>query len=523
MKPLRPKVLPLQLITGIVFSTLPLIAPSSAGAQDAPLIQPPAPSASPITDPTSPQQSLSLQECLIMALRYHPQLERARLATQAGEARLAQEWANYGLTLGASASARQNLSPASSSFIEGAEIVNQTRQQYNLFLDQDVATGGNIRLSLDNNVLNTNSTRVDFNPAIAPQLGVSLTQPLLRNAFNGFRNIEVQGQLLAIVRQDLKQTALDTAFDVQSSYWNLVRFQEQLGVLKQSLGILNQLWIMNQEKEKAGFLSRIDVLQTRARIASRQANLLDAERNLANTLDQLKQYLNPDQNPDLNWDLEIQPTDTPVFTPKVVSEPQSYAIALAQRPDYRSAQLRLKVLQEQERIAEQNLLPQLELQSSAGLEALDQNYGSALARLFSFNTYFWSAGLNFEIPVIGNTYVAQHKQRMLERQQQEQQLEFLRQQIRREIRQAIRNVNLVGQQVEATREAKSLADEQLKAQTEKLNLGLTTNFQVLQFQQDFENASLAEVNATLAYIQALNALSSREGTLLEVFALEGYI
>lgn len=469
------------------------------------------------------EKSLSLQDCLIMALQYHPQLQRARLATQVSEARLAQEWANYGLNLGASASVRQNLSPASSSFIEGAEILNQTRQQYNLFLEQDVASGGNIRLSLDNSVLNTNSTRVDFNPAIAPQLGVSLTQPLLRNAFNGFRNIEIQEQQLAMVRQDLKQTALDTAFDVQSSYWNLVRYQEQLGVLTQSLEILNQLWVMNQEKEKAGFLSRIDVLQTRARIASRQANLLDAERNLANTLDQLKQYLNPDLNPELNWELDIQPTDTPVFTPKVVSETQSYETALTQRPDYRSAQLRLKVLAEQERIAEQNLLPQLQLQSAAGLEALDQSYGSALSRLFSFNTYFWSAGLNFEIPVIGNTYIAQHKQRLLERQQQEQQLAFLRQQIRREIRQAIRNVNLVGQQVEATREAKRLAEEQLKAQTEKLNLGLTTNFQVLQFQQDFENASLAEVNATLAYIQALNALSSREGTLLEAFTLEAYL
>lgn len=465
-------------------------------------------------------QSLSLQECLTMALRYHPQLQRARLATQAGEARLSEEWANYGLTFGANASLRQNASPASSSFIEGAAILNQTRQQYNLYLDQDVATGGNIRLSLDNSVLNTNSTRVDFNPAVAPQLGISLTQPLLRNAFNGFRNLEIQEQALNITRQDLKQTALETAFDVQSSYWNLVRYQEQLGVLKQSLNILNELWIMNQEKEKAGFLSRIDVLQTQARIASRQANLLDAERNLANTLDQLKQYLNPDQNPDINWEQIIAPRDTPEFVPRVVNAEESYATALAQRPDYLAAQLRLKTLQEQERIAAQNLLPQLQLQSSAGLEALDDQYGSALSQLFSMNTYYWSAGLNFEIPVVGNTYVAQHKQRVLARQQQEQQLEFLRQQIRREIRQAIRNVELVGQQVEATRQAKALAEEQLKAQTEKLNLGLTTNFQVLQFQQDFENASLAEVNATLAYIQALNALASREGTLLKVFGLE---
>lgn len=469
------------------------------------------------------RQALSLQACLEMALQHNPQLQRARLAIQSGNARLAQEWANYGLTLGASATLRQNASPASSSFIEGAEILNQTRQQYNMYLDQDLATGGNLRLTLDNSVLNSNSTRVDFNPAIAPQLGLSFTQPLLRNAFNGFRNIEVQEQQLAITRQDLKQTALDTAFDVQSSYWNLVRYQEQLVVLKQSLEILNQLLVMNQEKEKAGFLSRIDVLQTQARIASRQANLLDAERNLANTRDQLKQYLNPDHNPTIDWEMIVEPTDTPQYTPRAVSESESYTTALAQRPDYLAARLRLQVLQEQEQITAQNLLPQLQLQSAAGLESLNQNYGSALAQLFSLNTYFWSAGLNFEIPVIGNTYAAQHQQQVLARQQQEQQLVFLQQQIRREIRQAVRNVDLVGQQVAATREATALAEEQLKAQTEKLNLGLTTNFQVLQFQQDFENASLAEVNATLSYIQALNSLARQEGTLITSFGLEAYI
>jgi hypothetical protein len=38
---------------------------------------------------------------------------------------------------------------------------------------------------------------------------------------------------------------------------------------------------------------------------------------------------------------------------------------------------------------------------------------------------------------------------------------------------------------------------------------------VLQFQEDFENASLSEVNAVIDYIKAVNALRQAEGVLLE--------
>lgn len=74
--------------------------------------------------------------------------------------------------------------------------------------------------------------------------------------------------------------------------------------------------------------------------------------------------------------------------------------------------------------------------------------------------------------------------------------------------------------VEATRRAKQLAEEQLKAQTEKLSLGLTTNFQVLQFQSDFEAAALAEINAVVDHIRAVNALRRAEGQLLEALAVQ---
>ena len=464
-----------------------------------------------------PVQSLSLQACIEQALKANLGLKIERLSPELSQLDLDKQWAQYGLKAGAEAGVNQNLSPSNTSFIEGASVLNQVRQNYSLFLDQNLASGGNIRLDFDNSVVNTNSTRADLNPAFTPRLALNLSHPLLRNSLNGWREIRQRENSLLAADWNLKNQAISTVADVQDAYWNLVLFRERLTVQEKSLGILENLLAMNQEKEKAGFMSRIDVLQTEARIASRRASLLDARRNVENTEDRLKQLLNPESKEEfISWSSAIEPVDRPLFQPYAASVDTSYPRALAQRPDYQALLLDLENKGVQVEVATQNRLPDLRLQGNSGLESLEGDYPNALGKLFSLQTYFWSLGLSFEIPVIGNSLEVTYQQTLVQAEQVRLRRDQLRQQMLREVRQAVRNVDMASQQVEATRLAKDLADEQLKAQTEKLNLGMTTNFQVLQFQSEFESASLAEVNAVVAYTQAINQLQRSEGSLLEI-------
>jgi len=464
---------------------------------------------------------LSLQECIEQALRTNLGLQANRFAPKISLQELEQQKAQFGLKLGAEAGINQNVSPNNTSFISGGSVLEQLRQNYNLFLEQQLASGGSLRLALQNDVLNTNSTRVDVNPAFTPEFSLNLNHSLLRNTFNGARQISLRENSLKSAELTLKGQAIDTVAEVQDAYWSLVLFRQRLMVQERSLKILEDLLTMNQEKVKAGFMSRIDLLQTEANIAARRANLLDVRRNLENTQDRLKQLLNPggkDQR--LSWDSEVEPSDQPLFKAYAVSVDNSYNTALAKRPDFLSQTLTRDNIQIQAEIAEQNRLPQLNLQGSSGLQSLDGNLGGALGKLFGFQNYYWSLGLNFEMPVIGNSFEAIYAQAQLNLEQQETRLAESRQQILRDVRMASRNVEMTAQQVDATRLAKSLAEEQLKAQTEKLNLGLTTNFQVLQFQSDFESASLAEVNAVVENIRAINQLQRAEGTLLEAVGLQ---
>lgn len=488
-------------------SPVPMPTPSAGGENVLPT-----PSSTPLPADAVP---LTLDAAIRQALKANLGLQIEQLQPEISRQDLLRLLGQYGLSLGADVQLNQDVSPSSTSFIEGASIVNQLRQNYDVFLDQELATGGSVKLNFTNGVLSTNSSRVDVNPAITPQLSLDIRHPLLRNTFNGIRQIDIQENQVDAAQWNLKQQAINTVADVQDAYWSLVLYRERLKVLEQSLKILQDLLTMNQEKQKAGFMSRIDVLQTEARIASSQANLIDARRNIQNTEDRLKQLLNPDAQAVAGWNDQLVPADQPVYKPYQATLDTSYKKALSARPDYQAQVLELNNTEIREQIAAQNLLPQLDFTGRSGLESLDSSYPTALGKLFSFQTYFWQVGLSFQMPVIGNSYAAIHQQSLLQRDQQKLRLDNSRQQILRDLRQAVRNLDSTAQQVDATRLAKSLSEEQLKAQTEKLNLGLTTNFQVLQFQTDFVQASLDEVNAIVQYMQAINHLQQTEGTLLE--------
>lgn len=365
---------------------------------------------------------LSLKACIERALKASPALQAQRLQPEIAVWKLDQQRAEFGLKAGAQASLNQNLSPTNTSFISGTAILNQMRQNYGLFLEQTTASGGLLRLDFENNVLNTNSTRADLNPAFTPQLAFSLSHPLLRNTFNGLRQLRLRENNELAARWNYKQQVMDTVAEVQDAYWNLVLFRERLRVQERSLKILEDLLTMNQEKLKAGFMSRIDLLQTEANIAARQAGLLEVRRNLDNTQDRLKQLLNPGNGGEITWDTELIPTEIPVYQAYPVSPQESYLRALKERPDRQVLTLNLANSQIQEEIAAQNRLPQLNLQGRSGLESLDGNFASAFEKLFRFQTWFWSLGLNFEIPVLGNRFEAVYQESVLQRRQQEARL-----------------------------------------------------------------------------------------------------
>ena len=84
-----------------------------------------------------------------------------------------------------------------------------------------------------------------------------------------------------------------------------------------------------------------------------------------------------------------------------------------------------------------------------------------------------------------------------------------------DVNDAVREVETHIKRVEAYRLARELAERRLAAEERKMDVGLTTNYFVLTYQEELANARSIEIKSMLDYILALARLDRAMGTSLE--------
>ena len=74
-------------------------------------------------------------------------------------------------------------------------------------------------------------------------------------------------------------------------------------------------------------------------------------------------------------------------------------------------------------------------------------------------------------------------------------------------------------QIELARQALALAEEKIEIERSKLQQGLSSTYQLIQFEEDLVRAQNAEVDALVDYENALTALDRTLGTTLETWGI----
>jgi outer membrane protein TolC len=458
-------------------------------------------------------RTLSLAECLKLVLDQNPDLRAQRLATQIEQLDYAQTGHRYGLSLRAGPTVQRAISPTSTSFVSGGSRIEEWTQNYNMQLRQDLMTGGNLAIQASNNIFDTTSTRVDFNPSYQPGLSLVLSQPLLKEWWSGGRTIEIARLDAESARVHLDGQLMKLVADTETAYWNLVAARETIRVRERSLKLVKDLLVINREKAKAGLMARLDVLQAEASQAVREGAYLEAQRDLATAEDQLRRLIDP-QFAAETWKQPIQPADRPQFAAREVTFDAVWQTAQAQRPDLRAATLDVLRQNQVVESAGNRLWPKLDLTGSAGVNNLDAHFDKAVGDLSRLQNYRLQAGVVLEYPLGANPDRDEYDKSRLKLEQVTVSQQATQQRAFVEVREAVRDVQIDAKRVEANSLAKKLAEGKLDAEQEKLKAGLSTNFQVLEFQKDFEEASLAEVRSTIEYLQSLTRLEAAQGTLL---------
>ena len=385
---------------------------------------------------------------------------------------------------------------------------------------QKIITGGNYELRFVNTRANispsgTGTRFAIVDPRYESSLDLTLTQPLLRDFGIAFNSAPIRRaqNTEAIAHQRVIQAILDVIFRAQEGYWNLVFQIEDLAARRASQKLAEDFLAENKIRVEIGTLAPIELVQAETQVKIREEDVIVAETAVKDAEDVLKEVLNVPQIMD-TWQLRIQPTDQPTFAPlsTLVLE-EKIEQAFKARPDIVESQLDIESRRIARQEAENQRLPRLDLQALGRLSAFGGDAGGSLSDLPEAHGYEWLFGLQFEYPLGNRAAESVLERRRLELQQALVGQRVLRLTIVREIREAVRGIEAAIKRVEVTRAATRLAQTQLEAEQERFRLGLSTSFEVLEFQRDLTDARTAEIQALSDYNVELARLDQRTGVL----------
>jgi len=299
----------------------------------------------------------------------------------------------------------------------------------------------------------------------------------------------------------------------------------------QSLELAQRLLGETDERVKVGTSAPIDLVQSETGVATRRQDLIAARNLAANAEDALKAVLGFDQPGE--WLTEINTTETYEFTPIEADLAQAIETALARRPEIREKLLELEQLEYDIRVARNQVLPSLDLEASYGWGGIGGDAridedddgtpdiivpggpGDAWEQVFDFDYPHWRVGVQFGIPIGNNQAQGVLAQRRYEHQRSTIELNALRQQVIRQVRVAVRALEDGKALVDASLAARDLAERNLEAEQTKFANGLSTNFQVLEIQEDLAQTQLSLIRAYLDYRKANVGYRVATGTLLD--------
>jgi len=411
---------------------------------------------------------------------------------------------------------------------------------------QNIPFGGTVQASLSYDKSESNQLFQNYNPSYTSRLNFVLTQPLLKNF--GWtvsrREILVAQHNLEASRSQFKSVLIDTVYSVEAAYWNLVYSIENLKTLSQALESGRDLLAKTKREVQVGTKAPIEVLNAEATVARREADILQAEALVKRSQDQLRALLNLSADPAAQG-LALLPADQPEFRPFEITFEEAFARAMAARPDLETAKTTIATKAVNFKIAKNQRLPQLDLQlvkASPGISGRQYIYdpgnpfgapigiiegsaSQAFKDTFKFLYNNWTAGVTLTIPVGDVIGKANYAYAKLDLEQAQARLKTQEQQIFLEVSDAVRTLETAAKSVDAYRIARELAEKQLEAEMKKLNVGMSTNYFVLTYQDALAQARSLEMRALVDYNVAVANIAKVTGTTLETrnITLSDYI
>jgi outer membrane protein TolC len=381
--------------------------------------------------------------------------------------------------------------------------------QANASLGQLFWTGATATAGFNNSFNSTNAIG-SLSDYWESSLGVTLTQPLLKNfgRENTDLNITISQSSKFASLEHFNTLLLNTVTQVRIQYFKLYSLREQLQVTKTSLELARKILSDTKAQVAAGVLPAMEIINAEFGVYSREKELIDAERAVSDEVDVLRLLLQIKDKGD------IVTVDLPRHDLYEVDEESTLKRAM-DRPDIKEQRRNLDIAELQTRVFNTRLQPDLSFTASASLAGLNQTYPRNMETLASIDNPAWSLGLTFTYPLGNNAAENDYRKSRLKSEQTAVQIRSLEESAANDVKSAIRGIVSSYKQIAVAERGRAYAEERLKAYLRRKDVGLATNKDVLDVENDLVAAKNNQITAVVNYDNAITHLWQVTGELLE--------
>jgi outer membrane protein TolC len=466
---------------------------------------------------------LTVDDAVRLALENNPDLKADRLDPQISDTRVAVAAGAFKPTFNTSLQRNNQLQPPAG-FLIPAPTSNDVVTS-NAGVSQRLPWfGTSYSVAWSATHTESNSFLNSYNPLLQSGLSVSVSQPLVRDLFTDTARQQLATSRINrdIADTRLRESLVRTTANVKTAYWNLVSAKANLDARRKALDLARELARVNQARVEVGQSPPIDLVSAQAEVAVDEEQLIIAETTIKEAEDRLRLLILDTSQRD-SWTVAIEAIDSPPVGLAIPDVDQAVTSALRDRADLARARKDIETSETSLKFAGNQRLPDVRLNASyqasglGGTQVLRTGtfpgtitgsgeitpFGSVLSQLFGRDYPTWTVGVSVSYPIGLSTEEANYARARLENTQSQERLRSAEAKVIQQVRDAGWKIDMNARRIETARAARALAEQRLDAEQKRLDVGLSTNFLVIQAQRDLAQAKTNELSAVLAYDLAL--------------------
>ena len=465
------------------------------------------------TSPTKPS-SLSLQQCIQLALAHNLDLQIERLTAGIAGFSLGAAYGAYDPTL---------------SFSARRDYINEPAdfdvRKFNDFFPAQLTTDtvgpsltglAPIGLSYNfNGRVGNQSAITDFS---SDPEDASFYPGGIRRTNDSFADVGVT--LIRIRRKELKMSEQSLRFEimkivlaVEVGYYDSLAAREEVRVQEKALELRQQFVAETHRRVEVGDLPPLDAEQAETQLQNTLTALTAAREVYVARQNALKALLTEDFR---DWvDTDVLLTDALLALPAELNRSVSFQKALQDRPDLAEARLAVEKSDVIVQFRRNQLYPNLDLVGHYGGLGSEQGSSAALSEAFHFQYPVYFYGVVVSFPLTRTAERNNYRASQTAKQLAELQVKKAEQAVFVDIADWVNRVQSRFTQVSSTHKARTYAEAALAAEQKKLENGLSTSFFVLQLQETLIAARTAESLALVDFNKAKAQLAFAEGSILQ--------